>query len=52
MLAAGTRKPAVTSLLLNVSRPAVGTVVIRTARKLLGGVSSGSVKPKSAAVKV
>ena len=50
--------PAVTATLLLVSEPLVGSVVIFTANRLLagpwlagGGVSLGSVKPKSAAVK-
>ncbi len=52
MSATETNCPAVTATPLSVSVPAAGSVVIFTARRVLAGVSFGSLKPKSAAVNV
>src|SRR6185503_14559407 len=52
MSAIGMKAPALTATLLLVNVPRLGSVVIFTASSVFGGVSFGSVKPKSAAVKV
>src|SRR5689334_23326286 len=52
MSATETNSPALTATLLFVSVPRPGNVVIFTARNVFGGVSFGSVNPKSAAVNV
>src|ERR1051325_5436312 len=52
MLATGIKSPALTATLLFVNAPAPGNVVIFTASNVFGGVSFGSLKPKSAAVNV
>src|SRR5687767_5609804 len=46
------KSPALTATLLFVRVPRAGNVVILTARNVFGGVSFGSVNPKSAAVNV
>src|ERR1041385_660323 len=52
MLATGIKSPALTATLLFVNAPAPGNVVIFTASNVFGGVSFGSLNPKSAAVNV
>src|SRR6266550_2587331 len=52
MSTTGMNWPAVTATLLSVSVPAEGNVVISTASSMFGGVSFGSVNPKSAAANV
>src|SRR5437588_673252 len=52
MSATDTNWPAVTATALLVNEPAPGVVVISTAARALGGVSLGSLKPNSAALKV
>ena len=51
MSATLTNCPAVTAMPLSVRLPAPGSVVILTAASALAGLSFGSLKPKSAAVK-
>src|SRR5690242_17241083 len=52
MFATGMKSPAFTATLLFVRAPAPGNVVIFTASSVLGGLSFGSLKPKSAAANV
>ena len=52
MLAADTNCPEVTATPDSVRLPAAGGVLIFTAASVLDGASLGSVKPKSATVKV
>src|ERR1043165_5582324 len=52
ILATGIKSPALTATLLFVKAPRPGSVVIFTASSVFGGLSFGSVKPKSAAVNV
>src|ERR1051326_8166182 len=52
IFATGIKSPALTATLLFVRDPAPGNVVIFTASSVFGGLSFGSLKPKSAAVNV
>ena len=52
MSAAPTVCPATTGVPLLASTPATGSVPMRTPRSALAGLSEGSLKPKSATLKV